>query len=442
MFLALMIFCHYTAKSQIRFEVVRDDFDGDIQYEYHSIDCSDKNNCTAVGRQYHPDSSLAYKPIIERTTDGGATWEFQEAGIPRHEDFRGEVFRKVCAIDSANIICVGDSGLIVRTTDAGKTWLRQDLGNKQWIDVSFTDPLNGILLGYQEAYKTSDGGEHWLKLTMPFSGSLQACRAFSSNEYQIFRYWTGPVFGTSDGGGSWNVTDTISTWKIDDYKHRGVTSPCWLSPSHIVIGGAHTWDTTISRPYIVVSQDSGRHWSIAYDDNVKGFYSGIVSMAMNSKGKGIALGQGILALTTTDKGLTWSTQEIDIDKPSYYYTSACFADDNTLFVVGFFPYLSRILKADFSKSFVAINVPKITNGTTIYPNPADEYFRIASTVKSFNVTYSLYDILGRKVLDIIPQDHNNAFVENIKSLASGMYSLIANYDGVPVPVKMLSVMHQ
>ena len=135
------------------------------------------------------------------------------------------------------------------------------------------------------------------------------------------------------------------------------------------------------------------------------------------------------------------TQEIDIDKPSHYYTSACFADENTLFVVGFFPYLSRILKADFSKSFVAINVEKITNGTSIYPNPADESFTIAPRVRSFKVSYSLYDILGRKVLDIAPTEHNNAVVTGLGSLPSGMYPLVANYDGVIVPIKIVSIMH-
>jgi photosystem II stability/assembly factor-like uncharacterized protein len=441
--LALMIFCHCESRSQIRLEVLRDEFRDDKQYEYKSIDCSDKNNCTAVCREYNPDSVLRpYKVMIERTTDGGVTWQFQEPGIPNYGDFRGEVLRKVCAIDSANIMCVGDSGLILRTTNAGKTWVRQDIGKKQWIDVSFSDPMNGIIVSFLEAYKTTDGGEHWSLLPTPVFGYLCAGIAFSHNEYQIFRYGTGPMYRTTDGGNSWIASDTIPDLHIDSIRFRTATVPHWLSQSHIIIGGGHEWDVTLGKPYIVMTQDSGRNWTTVYDDSVKGFYGGLRSLAINGNGAGIAVGNGSSALLTTNNGLTWSPHQIDIDYPSYYYTSACFADDNTLFLVGTNAFLGRILKADFSKSFVAINVPKITNGTTVYPNPADEYFRIASTVKSFNVTYSLYDILGRKVLDIIPQEHNNAFVENIKLLTSGMYSLIANYDGVPVPVKMLSVMHQ
>jgi photosystem II stability/assembly factor-like uncharacterized protein len=93
------------------------------------------------------------RPIILRTTDGGATWVSQN--LPP----RGDQFSDVSFTD-ANTGTIVAAHYIYRTRDGGATWWVQR--RREWMGlrgVSFTDTNTGIAVGsHGLILRRADGG--------------------------------------------------------------------------------------------------------------------------------------------------------------------------------------------------------------------------------------------------------------------------------------------
>ena len=93
--------------------------------------------------------------LIQRTTDGGATW----TGINPPSGTYYTVF----AWDVNNIITGSTSGNVRKTTDGGTTWTTIYVGQSSTLyGLKFTDTMNGWVSGTGDnpAY-TTDGGDTW-----------------------------------------------------------------------------------------------------------------------------------------------------------------------------------------------------------------------------------------------------------------------------------------
>ena len=104
--------------------------------------------------------------LIQRTTDGGRTWEVLYA------DGAGFPLTDVCFTDEIHGWAVSSSGTLVgsviATTDGGRTWAEQ-FGAGPLESVDFTDNLHGVVRGLDGdspqrpiTLTTSDGGKHWV----------------------------------------------------------------------------------------------------------------------------------------------------------------------------------------------------------------------------------------------------------------------------------------
>ena len=78
----------------------------------------------------------------------------------------------VIMLDSMKAIVIGDRNGIFRTTDAGSTWINETIMLSavfHWNAISFSDSLNGTIVGDDAIWETTDGGITWDYRNIPSS---------------------------------------------------------------------------------------------------------------------------------------------------------------------------------------------------------------------------------------------------------------------------------
>ena len=218
--------------------------------------CSDPLHAWAVG------SAAGSHPLILATSDGGATWVRQGAGLDhaalsavtfsdaRHGWTVGhissvtgwrepsfvlatsdggrhwrEVYRTnhgrlfgIAASDRLHSWAVGSSAAldahseyaaayIVATNDGGTHWKTQSAGRFEGLfDVTFADRLHGWAVGYKGTIlATSDGGPTW---AMQHSGpdlSMESVACTDASRAWAIAEGTSTLYSTRDGGATWTA---------------------------------------------------------------------------------------------------------------------------------------------------------------------------------------------------------------------------------------------
>jgi photosystem II stability/assembly factor-like uncharacterized protein len=203
---------------------------------------------TAIGTQLW---AVGHDGVIVHSVDGGMRWQLQRsdplkkseaAGRSGRAASQGAPFLSVLFLDVNNGFAVGGYSLFVGTQDGGKTWTAIDLksrvehpaSNKTTVSSSdktsltFTkeelalddeaDPhLNciiatgdGSLLIAAErgaAYRSTDHGEHWQKLKLPYDGSMFGAIGFEDKHVLVFGL-RGHVYESRSLGDEWSEVKT------------------------------------------------------------------------------------------------------------------------------------------------------------------------------------------------------------------------------------------
>jgi photosystem II stability/assembly factor-like uncharacterized protein len=221
--------------------------------------------------------------IILATTDGGATWTPQYKSTTTADDFTSVAFANV-----NDGWVVGTNGTILHTIDGGIHWEKQISGTENVLNsVCFVDAMHGWAVGNSnpvDANKagqvtilhTSDGGLHW---------TLQTSSA------------VGIIFNSVD------FIDATHGWAVGSEDQSD--------------GGYST---------IIATSDGGAHW-VTQDASVTNKY-GLGPIFFVNATHGWALGfdpasdptNGEVILSTTDGGVTWAAQTLDLSLSSLFFT--------------------------------------------------------------------------------------------------------------------------
>ena len=258
---------------------------------------------------------------VLRTTDGGATWQKLNVTSEALD------FRDINAIDAqtAYVLSIGNgpASRIYKTTDAGATWTMQFKNDdpKAFLDaMSFWDANNGIVFGDSVDGKfyvltTNNGGATWSRL--PVAGlppALENEGAFAASGTNIAVFgkthaWIGTgagakarVLRTSDGGRSWQVSDT----PLAAGQFAGIFSIAFRDAKHGVVAGGDYRKEQEAIDNLALTEDGGVTWKL-----VKGLsgYRSVVAYVPGAKSRAlIALGPsgGDYSL---DDGKTWTPIE-------------------------------------------------------------------------------------------------------------------------------------
>lgn len=312
----------------------------------YSIDFIDHNNGVAVG-------GIANTILL--TSDGGTTW------INRSPNLSPQFYGVgVDFINQNKIVAVGTSGRVLISTDKGITWTAKLVGNSAIYGISFIDSDTGILGNdFGEIYKTTNGGNSWIKLNSGITVWFNALKMLSMNRYvgvcgnriiitstdggntwnsqQLngngYDFWdvsftdqnngmivgdAGMAYKTTDGGISWNTMNGFNGY-FYDVDYLNTSSAIAVGSFGMILrtnDGGNTW----------VTQNSGtlNHlWGISFINNSQGWISGGWGTILKSQAQGVVL-SGLYTYDNSS-GTTLPDVKINLQGPT---TDSTFTDAN------------------------------------------------------------------------------------------------------------------
>jgi uncharacterized protein (TIGR03437 family) len=301
----------------------------------NAITLVDDNNGWAVGDPHWDQTTHQIKGTIVKTADGGLTWSNQDPGGT-------DTLNTVFFLNATQGWAAGDNGAMLRTVDGGAHWTRSavDTGDS-FASVFFTDASNGWATSntpLQYAYSTGDftdwqasiwhsidGGQTWSLQTVPASASLLkrvyftgANTGFAAGmkrtgyESAARPQTLGAIYGTTDGGRTWNeLFATSAAFTFTALAFSGASNG-WAS------GFPHL--SNYSGPCTFHTADGGKTWQpqSLNQDNV--FFTQVRDLHMQDSQRGYAagtsyLGTGPSVWRTLDGGATWTSVKMQNTNP-------------------------------------------------------------------------------------------------------------------------------
>ena len=197
-------------------------------------------------------------------------------------------------ITPSRIYAVGDQASFLTSVDSGNSWNVHfsivPIKNFNCFALSFIDSLTGMVVGKSAAIKTTNAGKTWSIMTTPVTTAFYGVLMLDDTIGFIVGA-SNTILKTTDAGNSWinyNAELQVGTLK----SIRKVRS------DFLVITG--------DNGYIVVSSDTGKHWSQVYTDHG----NQINSVAFTSDSVAIAVGENGYITKTKDQGANWKTQTL------------------------------------------------------------------------------------------------------------------------------------
>ncbi|MBL1216330.1 MAG: hypothetical protein D8M59_02425 [Planctomycetes bacterium] len=166
----------------------------------YDVECVTEQDIWVVGQ----DLTWGRDQSVYHTTDGGQTWT-----TPFNH---GAIWGRVQFVDDQHGWIHGVGGILERTEDGGATWEEILIPGDPLIeDIVYVDPMNGWIVGWWGYYaRTRDGGRTWE--TNSFGNDIRTVFAVDSRDGVDL--W---AIAQTDGGFSRDVslhsTDGGATWK-------------------------------------------------------------------------------------------------------------------------------------------------------------------------------------------------------------------------------------
>ncbi len=381
---------------------------------------------------------------IGLTSEVGAQWRKIADFIGTdHDLFRGsEPVTCVYFLDlpgPPRIGFVGTESELHKTTDGGRSW-KSVWGNGGSYDryypsdIFFKDSMVGWFTVYNQAqstddacYRTTDGGEHWVKLMGPGFQRAATSVFYCAPTNRLLLSNDTAIRISTDYGDTWSITlrymaFTFSFWSplkgvipVSPYPY---TSGFWLTTSD----GGVTWDSMVpqnvlggeilaipgtSSCFIATygwnrliqrSDDFGHTWRVIADLTADssvyctGIIRGDLSRLFIQTDSGM--------FVSVDEGVTWKKD----DGPSYVtnFTNDRFYAAKGVTIAGM-TYSDGFIKGgglweeDWPQSGVARSASKDT-GVFVTENPFDKLTTLHFTLSEVSYTkVDVLDVLGREV---------------------------------------------
>ncbi len=321
--------------------------------------------------------------IVMRTLDGGSNWE-QHSDFPRQPQFEDDALKAIQFVDAQNGFIGGDN--VFRTVDGGQSW--QDMGFHSGVSrMQFVSPSTGFITTNGGLRRTVDGGQ-------TFSTVFGICSDLSFLDENLGIVSSGgDIHRTVNGGNTWSMISTQGMTRLL-LVNETIAIGTGLNGLFRSSDGGATWTQVLTSANnfsglhlidgdsiaavdnafgIFVSDDLGATWtqtgpaignwsssaSIHYSpDGTTGYVAGSAGLILKSvdemqpwqqisqgaavtlfdiqmtvSGFGIAVGEGLTVLRTTDFGRHWTAQTIE-EPSSSDLQAVQVIDDDTVVATG------------------------------------------------------------------------------------------------------------
>ena len=355
---------------------------------------------------------------VIKTTNSGATWTLI-ANL-------GFDVQSIYFVNAETGFVAGDYGMIYKTTNGGYNWT-------EWMspysvayinDIQFTDSNTGYACTRDIIYKTTDQGIIWDTLRTGLNRWMYKI-SFVNND---LGYVTGDygMYKTTDGGESWNYVNSIETYYGFVFKNEMTGYVGSGNNIRKTTDGGTNWDTTLSDDTLDV-----------YNIFTKGpdtLYAG------TNKG---------IILKTTNGGLTWEYQDLQLKNSDKKIAGIYFINANTGFCSGgfndpFFYYTTTggtvgisNLSSEFPEEFILHQN---------FPNPFNPEtkirFEIPYAIKKVNTKLVINNSIGQEVRVLVNESLNPGIYEYTfegRDLPSGVYFYTLSFDGFRETKRMVFV---
>jgi photosystem II stability/assembly factor-like uncharacterized protein len=224
---------------------------------------------------------------IAATHDGGKSWYQESAGIILH-------FTSIW-ITSVDTAYITGNKKVLKTTNGGNSWFPLNIWAPDLNTIYFFDNVEGFAGGVDGIYKTSDGGDNWVKIPGTESKVCYDITFASDSIGFAAMLIPGYIAKTTDRGESWFAVihqPTPLTSTILDISFSDINNG--------IAAGEHS--------KIIHTSDGGETWELQYGEYGSPYLCYAVQMI--DPLNGIVLGDSpkIGILRTSDAGGVWTSQ--------------------------------------------------------------------------------------------------------------------------------------
>ena len=216
------------------------------------------------------DGTFAYRGMIGKTTDQGATWTYKY--LQNYTQLSEVHF------PSTNVGYAVGQNRVVKTSDAGNTWslLPVDSMNYYYSDVFFTSNTTGHVVGQNSVgnpivMSTNDGGNTWATTTLG-TGIRNLNSVWCSDANTCFAVGdSGTVYKTTNAGGM-SVNDIYNSRNVNAYPNPFNESLVISIDGNSLDNGSFYIYDVFGREVKMMNALKGNEITVSRDDLAPGVY--------------------------------------------------------------------------------------------------------------------------------------------------------------------------
>lgn len=289
-----------------------------------------------------------------------------------------------------------------------------------WVTPYEQDPIqqNVIYSGYDEVYKSTNGGSSWTSISQNFGGNLDHVKVAPSNSNFLYASRGGNLYRNT-------LANISSNWTSLSGFSGSINSIAIhpTDPNKVAIA-------TTGSQKVYVSTNAGNSWT-SYLYDLPGFSA--QSLVWHDNGEdGLYLGMnyGVYYIDNTT-GNSW--QPFSNNLPNVIISELEInTADNKLYVA---TYGRGVWRSDLYDASLSVNDFAL-NTMSVYPNPAKTQISLLWD-KSEEVSIRIYNSLGKLMYYTKNENLINSFKINVSQYASGLYFVKINTANAVVTKKLI-----
>lgn len=276
-----------------------------------------------------------------------------------------------------------------------------------WVTPFEQDPIeeNRIFAGYNQVYKSDDGGNKWVTISQDFSSNLDHLKIAPSNNKVMYAAHGDELYKTTTGEGTWTKISGFS-----GYINSIAIHPA--DPNRVAIA-------TTSSNRIYVTADGGDSWQVKNAD-LPNFSA--LCLVWDKTDNGLYLGMNYGVYYINDDLSAWQLYNnllpnVMINELEINYV------DNKLYAA---TYGRGLWRTDLYKNLaLPTGDIKATNAINIFPNPATSIINIQWKHPGIIAELRIFNANGKLVYYIKEADLNN-FTISTDNFNNGIYFIRVN----------------